>query len=186
MNPRGLLEYLVDFERRVWRLYSSWSDRAEFSAELRFFWNCMAEDEHHHLAILERSAGLLDMMELPPQVSAETLATINVKVAAAEAATQKESLTSYEALRHALALEGSELNNLDAAWFHGFRSAVTSLLKAMMPEEEVHLRRLIEAVHMFTTDDALQEQAARLWTAYQQHRPLAESAAPSNPQTLTE
>ena len=170
MNPRSLLEHLVDFERRVRRVYSSWGDRSDFSAELRFFWDCMAEDERHHLAILERSTGLLDMIDAPPPVSTETLATIAAQVTAAEIAAQQSSLSSNEALRLTLELEGSELNNLDAAWFRGFRSTVTSLLKAMMPEEEVHLRRLVEAVHQFTTDDGLQEQAAALWATYlQQH-----------------
>lgn len=179
MSPRGLLEHLVDFERRVRHVYSLWGDRSDFSAELRFFWNCMAEDEHHHLAILERSTGLLDMMETPPPVSEETLATITAQVTAAEMAAQQRSLSSDEALRLTLTLEGSELNNLDTAWFRGFRSTVTSLLKAMMPEEEVHLRRLVEAVHRFTTDDALQEQAAALWATYlQQHSRAALTTPP--------
>jgi hypothetical protein len=172
MDSRGLLEQLIEFERRVWRVYSSWSARDDFSAELRFFWNCMAEDECHHLAILERSLGLLDMVKTPPAVAAETLTTISATVAAAEAVAQQGSLTGDEALRHALAIEGSELNNLDAAWFQGFRSGVTSLLKAMMPEEEIHLRRLVEAIHRFTTDEALQNQAAALWAAcLQRHSP---------------
>lgn len=180
MNPRGLLEHLLDFERRVRHVYSLWGDRSDFSAELRFFWNCMAEDEHHHLTILERSTGLLDMMEKPPSVATETLTTVNAKIAAAEAAAQQRSLSSDEALRLSLTLEGSELNNLDAAWFQGFRSTVTSLLKAMMPEEEVHLRRLVEAVHQFTTDDALQEQAAALWSAYLQQHSRAALTTPTS------
>lgn len=184
MNPRSLLEQLVDFERRVRRVYSLWGERSDFSAELRFFWNCMAEDERHHLAILERSTALLNMMQTPPSVATETLATINAKVTAAEAASQQTSLSSNEALSYTLILEGSELNNLDEAWFRGFRSGVTSLLKAMMPEEEIHLRRLVETVHRFTTDDSLQEQAAALWAAYLQRHSLTASI-PSPSSTTT-
>ena len=86
MSPRGLLEHLADFERRVRHLYLNLGDRAAFPAEVRFFWNCMAEDERHHLAILERSAGLLDLMQSPPQVSEAQLNRVEATVAAAETA----------------------------------------------------------------------------------------------------
>ena len=120
MTPRGLLEHLVDFERRARRLYLTLSDRSTLPAEVRFFWNCMAEDERHHIAILERSAGLLDLMELSPHVSEATLAAVEAKVAAAEAAVGRADLSSDEAFGQALVLEGSELNSLSEAWFQGF------------------------------------------------------------------
>src|SRR5260221_11210510 len=110
MSPRGLLERLADCERRVYRLYLSLGDRAKFPAEIRFFWNCMAEDERHHLAILERSAGLLDLMESPPQVNEAQLSAIETKVAAAEMVVGQPEVGSEEAFRQALILEGSELN----------------------------------------------------------------------------
>jgi len=127
----------------------------------------MAEDERHHLAILERSAGLLDLMESPPQVSEAQLNSIEATVTAAEVAIRKSEVSSDEAFHQALILEGSELNSLDAAWFQGFRPTLSALLQAMTPEEEVHLRRLVEAVHAFSTDKALQQQAAILWTLSQ-------------------
>jgi len=170
MTPRGLFERLIDFERRVRRLYRQWGDTASFSSELRFFWNCMAEDEQHHITILERSAGLLDMMESPPQISDEALSTVEAKVAAAEAAAQQATLSEDEALRHALILEGSELNRLDETWFRAFRPTLTTLLQAMMPEEEIHLRRLVEVVHELSSDETLQDQATTLWSSYQQQR----------------
>jgi hypothetical protein len=170
MTPRGLFERLIDFERRVRHLYQRWGNQKDLPAELCFFWNCMAEDERHHVAILERSASLLDLMELPPQITEETLTAIQEKIKAAETAAQQEPLSSDEALRHALILEGSELNRMDEAWFRAFRPTLTTLLQAMMPEEEVHLRRLVEAVHMFSTNDALQEQATALWSAYQKQQ----------------
>jgi hypothetical protein len=50
----------------------------------------------------------------------------------------------------------------------------------MMPEEEGHIRRLVEAVHTFSTDKALQDQAAQLWVMYQQQRMgLAKPSAPT-------
>lgn len=171
MTPYGLLEHLVDFERRIRHLYLRLGDRASFPAEVRFFWNAMAEDERHHLAILERSAGLLDLMEAPPQVSEHTLATLEAKIAAAEAAVARPELSSDEALTHALILEGSELNNLDEAWFGGFRPTLGSLLQAMWPEEEVHINRLVEAARTFSASAAVQQQAVALWsTCRQQHQ----------------
>jgi hypothetical protein len=167
MSPRGLLERLADFERRVRHVYLSLGERASFPAEVRFFWHCMAEDERHHLAILERSTGLLDLMQSPPQVSEARLNSVEATVAAAETAIGQPEVSSDDAFRHALLLEGSELNSLDTAWFEGFRPTLSTLLQAMTPEEEIHLRRLVEAVHAFSTDKALQQQAATLWTTYQ-------------------
>jgi rubrerythrin len=167
MSPRGLLERLADFERRVRHVYLNLGDRSAFPAEIRFFWNCMAEDERHHLAILERSAGLLDLMESPPQVSETQFNIIETTIATAEKMIEQPEVKSDEGFRQALALEGSELNSLDTAWFQGFRPTLSALLQAMTPEEEIHLRRLVEAVHAFSTDKALQQQATRLWTTYQ-------------------
>ncbi|MGE0683558.1 MAG: hypothetical protein AB7P69_22000 [Candidatus Binatia bacterium] len=170
MTPRGLFDRLIDFERRVRQLYQRWGNQKGSPAEICFFWNCMAEDERHHIAILERSTGLLDLMELPPQITEEALTAIQEKIKAAETAAQQETLSNDEALHHALILEGSELNRMDEAWFRAFRPTMTTLLQAMMPEEEVHLRRLVEAVHTFSTDDALQEQATELWSTYQKQQ----------------
>lgn len=171
MSPRLLLDRLIEFERRVRRLYLTLGDRADTPAEVRFFWNSMAEDERHHLAILERSSGLLDIMDCPPAVSEETLAAVDAKITAAEKEIQRPDLSTDEALRQALILEGSELNGLDETWFRGFRPTLGSLLQAMAPEEEVHIRRLVEAVNTFSRDKALQEQAAAVWSALQKKRP---------------
>ena len=170
MTPRSLFERLIDFERRVLQLYRQWGNTKEFSAEMRFFWNCMAEDEQHHIAILERSVSLLDMIDEPPHISEESLSTVAEKIAAAETEAQQKTLSSDEALGHALQLEGSELNRLDEAWFRAFRPTLTTLLQAMMPEEEIHLRRLVEIVHELSVDKALQEQATALWSAYQRQQ----------------
>ena len=170
MSPRLLLDRLIDCERRIRRLYLTLGDRASMPAEVRFFWNCMAEDEGHHLTILERSGGLLDLMESPPEVPEKILVGIEAKIAAAEAVVQHSDLSTDEALRQALILEGSEVNSLDDAWFHGFRPALGSVLQAMAPDEEVHIRRLVEAVHAFSTNKGLQHQAATLWSTYPHER----------------
>jgi hypothetical protein len=112
----------------------------------------MAEDERHHLAILERSAGLLDVMDAPPEVPEEVLVGVATKLVAAEAAVQRPDLSS------------------DEAWFGGFRPTLGSLLQAMAPEEEVHIRRLVEAAQAFSADTALHAQATAVWVAYQQQR----------------
>jgi hypothetical protein len=167
MDASILLERLTSFERRVRQLYLTLGDHSGWPAELLFFWNAMAEDERHHLAILERSASLLDMIESPPQVSEATLALIDDKITAAETVTQNPDLSSDEALQHALILEGSEINSLDAAWFQSFRSSLGALLQAMTPDEDVHIHRLVNAVHAFSKNKALQEQAASLWASFQ-------------------
>lgn len=167
MSPRSLLERLADWERRVRHVYLSLEERTTFPPEVRFFWHCMAEDERHHLAIVERSAGLLDLMQSPPEVSEARLNRVEATVAAAETAIGQPEVRSDDAFRHALSLEGSELNSLDTAWFEGFRPTLSTLLQAMTPEEEIHVRHLVEAVHTFSTDKALHEQAATLWTTYQ-------------------
>lgn len=179
MHPRNLLERLANCERRVRRLYLSLGDRATFPTEVRFFWNCMAEDERHHLAILERSAGLLDLMDSPPDVREDQLYAVETTLIAAEMAVEQPECESDEAFRQALTLEGSELNSLDAAWFRSFRPTLGALLQAMTPEEDIHLRRLVEAVHSFSRNKVLHQQAATLWTTYQQHKADAFSATPS-------
>jgi hypothetical protein len=139
----------------------------------------MAEDERHHVAILERSAGLVDLLDQPPQIAEDTLTEVEAKVHAAEAAVGRSDVSGDDAFSQALILEGSELNNLDAAWFGGFRPTLGSLMQAMAPEEEVHIRRLVEAVQSFSADKALQERAAALWTGYQQrHGGYARSRTP--------
>jgi rubrerythrin len=173
MHPRILLDRLANCERRVRHLYLNLGDRAAFPADVRFFWNCMAEDERHHLAILERSAGLLDLMDTPPEVQEEQLTTVEAMIATAEDLAAQSEVSSDDAFRQALALEGSELNSLDEAWFRSFRPTLRMLLQAMTPEEEVHLRRLVEAVHSFSPDKALQQQAATLWTVFQQQKSSA-------------
>lgn len=167
MDAHLLLERLTSFEQRVQHLYEIFGDRTGWPAEVRFFWNSMAADERHHLAILERSASLLDLLESPPQVSETVLVAIDGKITAAETVSQKPDLSSDEALQHALMLEGSEINSLDEAWFQGFRSSLGSLLQAMTPDEDVHIHRLVNAVHAFSKNKALQEQAASLWATFQ-------------------
>jgi rubrerythrin len=179
MDPRTLLDSLITYERRVHRMYLTLGDRADFPAELRYLWNTLAEDERHHLAILERSAGLLDVMDSPPVMPEEMLAGIETQVTMAEATLQHTDLSIDEALRQALLLEGSELNSLDETWFRGFRPAVSALLRAMIPTEDTHIRRLVEGVHTFSTDKGLQHQAADLWTQYQKGQQRFRSATPS-------
>src|SRR5215207_4751348 len=98
MDPRTLLDRLITYERRVHRMYLALGDRADFPAELRYLWNTLAEGERHHLAILERSAGLLDVMDSPPVVSEEMLAAIETQVTPAEATLQCPELSIDEAL----------------------------------------------------------------------------------------
>jgi hypothetical protein len=170
MKPELLLDRLVDFERRVRRMYLALSDRTDFPADVRFFWNCMAEDERDHAALLGYSPALLDVRDSPPETSENALAILEAKVGTAEAAVAQPALSRDEALRVTLMLEDAELNTLDEVWFQGLRPKLGSLLQAMLPEEEVHIRRVVDAVQAFSTEESLQRQAAALRSTYERQR----------------
>ena len=89
---------------------------------------------------------------------------------AAEAAVRQPDLRTDEALRLTLMLEDAELGSLDLAWFQGVRPARGSLLQVMLPEEEAHIRRVVDAVQAFSTDEILRRQATALWSAYERQR----------------
>ena len=74
---------------------------------------------------------------------------MEAKILAAETAVQQASLNSDEALRLMLQLEGSELCSLDEAWCQSFQPSLESLLHARLPDEEAHIRRLVDAVRSF-------------------------------------
>ena len=174
MTSYHLLEQLLALERRVRHLYDLLSRRQQFPADLRAVWETMAGDETHHIVALERSAHLFSVMDFPPSVPDHVLASVEAVLATAEAAIQQPSLTSDDAFRQALRIEGSELNRLDEAWIHGFRSTTALLLQTLAPEERQHLRRLIDAVHSFSSDTALHAEADILWAQYDKshHAPV--------------
>ncbi len=166
MTPYRLLEHLLALEQRVRHVYVLVSQRQEFPTDLRAVWKAMAEDETHHIVALERSAHLFSVMDFPPSVSDHVLASVEAVLAAAEATAQQTDLTSDTAFHQALQIEGSELNHLDEAWMHGFRSTTNLLLQALAPKTQEHIRRLIDAVHHFSTDTALHAEADALWAQY--------------------
>jgi hypothetical protein len=140
----------------------------------------MAEDEQRHAAVLERSPASLTVMDSPASASENALAILEAKVGAAEAAVRHTELSRDEALRLTLMLEDSQLSSLDEIWFQGLRPTLGSLLQMMLPEEETHIRRVVEAVQAFSTDQALHHQAAALWATYErQRRAYSQTLAPS-------
>jgi hypothetical protein len=108
-----------------------------------------------------------DLQESTPVGSDDVFQEIEHQLAAAEAVLGQIDISVDEALRHAVLLESSELNRLSDAWFCSFPPALRTLLTALMPEDNVHLRHLLEAVHACSSDKALQEQAIALWVKYQ-------------------
>jgi hypothetical protein len=130
----------------------------------------MAEDERDHAEILQRSPTLLEVRDSPPETSENALAILHAKLVAAEAAVRQADLRSDEAFRLMLMLEDAELNSVDETWFQGFRPTRGSLLQALLPDEEGHIRRVVDTVQAFSTDDALQRQAAALWSTYERQR----------------
>ena len=163
MTPHRLLEQLLVWEQRVRQVYTLLSQQHQFPADLRAMWQALAADETHHIVALERSAHLLSVMDNPPSIPKHALAEVEAIIAAAEAAVRQPSLTSDEAFRHALSIEGSEFNRIDEAWLHGFRSTTSLLLHTQLPDVQRHIRRLVDAVHQFSSDKLLSTQAGSLW-----------------------
>jgi hypothetical protein len=127
----------------------------------------MAEDERRHVLVLQRSTTVQDLQESTPVGSDDLFQEIDQQLAAAEADLGQIDIGVDEALRHAVRLESLELNRLGDAWFHSFPPALRTVLTALLPEDNVHLRHLLEAVHAFSSDKALHEQAVSLWMKYQ-------------------
>jgi rubrerythrin len=167
MATKEFFHRLLDYERRVGSLYLTLGNRSTFSEELRAFWHRMAEDERRHVLVLQRSTTVHDLQESTPVGSDDLFHDIEQQLAAAEAILGQIDIGVDEALRHAMLLESSELNRLSDAWFRSFPPALRTLLTALMPEDNVHLRHLLEAVHAFSSNEALHEQAIALWVKYQ-------------------
>jgi hypothetical protein len=166
MSPHRLLEQLLALEKRVRQVYVVLSQRQQFPAELRAVWQALAEDETHHIVALERSAYLFSIMDSPPAVTDQTLADVETAVGTAEATVQQPNLSSDDAFRQALTLEGSELNRIDTVWIHSFRPTTSLLLEALTPATQPHLRRLVDAIHRFSTKPTLHEEADALLAQY--------------------
>ena len=161
----AFIERLLNLERRVCHIYQTLAGNESFAAEARAFWRDMAEDEKQHHIILERSAGLLNFAAEPPDLSQAQIQQLQATLEAAEYACGRPEVTSDEALRHALALESSELNQLDDKWLSGFHPKLTSLSNALLPAHDIHLRRLADAVAKFSADETLHRQARALLSA---------------------
>jgi hypothetical protein len=162
----AFIDRLLSFERRVRRVYRRWAANQSFPADLRSFFGDMAEEETRHLAILERSAGLLNFAAMPLQTATAELTKIEAAIAAAERASENPDLTPEEALGHALALESSELNQIGAAWLSRFQPGFNALTQGGELAFEQHIRRLSDAIGRFTANENLHKQAAKLLSAY--------------------
>ena len=145
---------------------------------MRAFWHDMAEAEDAHRAFLERTAGRLNFMTAPPETPETPLAHVEANIVAAETAVQQPQLSADDALRLALGLEDGELHALEEAWYQGFQPPLEALLHVKIPEEEAHIRRLVDAVHLWNTDVALRRQAAALWATYQQQQAACRTETP--------
>ena len=167
MTSYRLLGQLLDWEHRVRQVYVALSQQQQFPAELSMVWKTLAADETHHIVALERSAHLFSVLDVPPSIPGQVLAEVETTLTTAETAVQQPNVTSDDAFRQALSIEGSELNRIDAAWLHGFRTTTSLLLHTQLPETQQHIRRLVDAVHHFSSDEALSAQADRLWAEYE-------------------
>ncbi len=165
MSPRLLLHELIACEQRIRAWYRTLGTNNDLPAEARFFWNCMAEDERQHLAMLRQSDRLVDLMASPPALSKAVLTHVQALMTSAEAALQEGHFSVEEALAYTIAIETVGLNELAERWVEGFPNSIVWLLRQSGPEMEVHFRRLIDAVDTLSGDQRLHQQALALWSA---------------------
>jgi len=166
----AFVDRLLALERRVYRIYEKWAANESFSDDMRSLWRDMADDEKQHFAILEQSAGLLNFAASAPPIAAEQREKISAAIATAERASDNPKPAIEEVFGHALALESSELNQLDDAWLKGFQSSAASLTQDWTPAHDQHIRRLADAVRRFTVSEALHRDAAALLSQYEREK----------------
>ncbi|MGB7951298.1 MAG: hypothetical protein WCH75_26750 [Candidatus Binatia bacterium] len=166
----ALVDRLLKLERRACRVYQNWAANKALSADLRSFCRDMAEEEKQHLVILERSAGLLNFVAAAPQTATPQMEKIEAIISTAERASEKTEITADEALGHALAMESSELNQLEDAWLGGFRPDFATLTQSVMPAHEEHIRHLSNAIGRFTANENLHREAAALLSEYERQK----------------
>ncbi len=164
------VDRLIAIERRVCRVYQKWTANDTFSADLRSFFRAMAEEEKQHLAILERSAGLLNLAAAPPHSATAQMEKVEAQISMAERVGDKPDSAADEVLGHSLALESSELNQLDNAWLKGFQPDLANLQQAWLPAHEEHIRRLSDAICRFTANENLHKEAAALLSEYERQK----------------
>ncbi len=165
MSPRLLLHELIACEQRIRAWYRALGAKTDLPTEARFFWNCMAEDERQHLAMLQQSDRLVDLMASPPPLSEEVLTRVQVLMTAAEAMLRQNTVSVEQALSYTIAIEQAGVNELAERWVEAFPESVGWLLRQSGPEMEVHFRRLIDAIDTLSSDHGLHQQAVALWNA---------------------
>ncbi len=166
----AFVDRLLMLERRVCRIYRNWAANERFPADLRSFWGDMAEDEKQHITTLERSAGLLNFAVAPLDTSTAQIEKIEAKISSPEGVSDEPELSVDQALSHAIALEGSELNQLDNSWLEGFHPDLGKLLQAWTPAHEEHIRRLSDAVYRFARNENLHKEASALLSEYERQQ----------------
>ncbi|HEX5607977.1 MAG TPA: hypothetical protein VFY96_15740 [Candidatus Binatia bacterium] len=168
MDPKLLfVDRLLQLERRIGRIYQKWAAHENFPADLRSFCKAMADDEQQHLTILERSAGLLNFASTPPASAATRLKNVETAIAEAERFSDRPDLEIDGLLSRALALESSELNQLDDTWLASFQPDLGKLTQGWAHAHEEHLHRLYDATSRFTANENLYKQAAALLSRYE-------------------
>lgn len=159
---RRYVDRLIDFERRAYRIYARWAANENLPHDVRELWRAMAEEEKQHLAILERSAGLLNFAAAPPPESPQKLENIAAQIETVERMMIEPETALDTLLDYALALETSELNQLGDTWLKSFQPDIANLTPLWIPAYEHHIQRLASAVHRYSTDENLHKKAAAL------------------------
>lgn len=127
---RRLIDAAMDLERRTMQLYCRFEGLFNKPDEVRAFWFDMAQHESRHFGALALVRGLLDSVpdrDLPaaPTLKREHVLHFRDLLTAAEIEASEGDLTLTRAFEIALAIEGSEIEDL-----------VLDLLQALKGESE--------------------------------------------------
>lgn len=114
---RKLIDVAMDLERRTMQLYCRFETMFPKPDEVRIFWFDMAQHESRHFGALALVRGLLESapgrtLPAAPALKREHVVRFRDQLSAAELEIEEGTLTLTRAFEIALAIEGSEIEDL--------------------------------------------------------------------------
>lgn len=114
---RKLIDVAMDLERRTMQLYCRFETMFPKPDEVRTFWFDMAQHESRHYGALALVRGLLESapdrtLPAAPALKREHVVRFRDQLSAAELEVEEGTLTLTRAFELALAIEGSEIEDL--------------------------------------------------------------------------
>lgn len=123
---RKLIEAAMDLERRTMQLYCRFEVLFPRPDEVRMFWFDMAQHESRHFGALALVRGLLESaphrtLPAAPKLKREHVLRFRDILTAAEMEVEEGGLTLTRAFEIALAIEGSEIEDLVLDLLHALK-----------------------------------------------------------------